>query len=76
MKKTYYVVGTILAVLGLIIAFENILFRYSIWILFYNYTGSLFVPFMIACVIGFGSGWCFAAGRSSRSSEKMADYDV
>lgn len=76
MKKLYYTIGTVVAVVGLIIAFENILYRYMIWLLFYQYMGSLFIPFLVVFVLGAVSGWCFAMGRSIRSSKNLDEYDV
>ena len=76
MKKLYYTIDTVLAVVGLIIAFENILYRYMIWILFYQYMGSLFVPFLVVFLLGGISGWCFAMGRAMRGKQNLDDYDV
>ncbi len=75
MKKIYYTSGTVLGVIGLILAFENIWFRVPVLLLFYQYTGSLFVPLILTFSLGMLTGWCFAMAKHSEGDKGVVEYD-
>jgi len=76
MKKVYLTVGITFAVVGIIIAFQNMFFNTPIWILFFRSSKSMFVPLIIILCVGFISGGSFALGLSAKKSMEDSDYDL
>ena len=75
MKKTYLFLAGAFALLGLIIAFENILMTAPVIILFTQLNTALFLPLFIMLLIGICTGLFLGLFMSTKKGgEDEADF--
>lgn len=75
MKKVYLGFSGFLGILGLILAFENIMIQANGMMIFFDtVTGSLFMPLILVFVIGFGSGLFFGLFLKTDNKKSPSDF--
>jgi uncharacterized integral membrane protein len=73
MKKTYLLLSVGLFILGLIIAFENILMYAPVIFLFKQFNGSLFLPLLIVLCLGALAGFFLGMVKFTGGKEDSSD---
>ncbi|HEY5714624.1 MAG TPA: hypothetical protein VIT68_04710 [Candidatus Gracilibacteria bacterium] len=77
MRNSYLIIATITFIIGVIIAFENIILQaQGIRILFAVMTTSLFFPLIIIFALGMVSGFFFGLAKGTKAKGYNGDMDI
>ncbi len=76
MKQIYYILAISFALMGLILALQNIGSTSSIWIFMSNKTGSLFIPFILLLVLGAASGLFLGLAYSAKKKRDIENESL
>ena len=75
MRNIYFGFSGVLCIMGLILAFENIMIQANGMMIFFDQmTGSLFFPLILIFMIGFASGAFMVMGLKVEKKQSALDY--